>query len=227
MKLLKQYEYAVDTLDSIEKVLNSTSRTSSEQLNDPNFDWQQWVYRMVKRTLIFVLLIKCFNYMIDSKIAGDPFGMQDRLSKFDFKKATDIDQRLSDIKGIDEISEEVQDLISMIKEPQKYWSKGAKIPKGVLLFGEPGTGKTLLARAIAGESGANFIFCSGSDFDEMFVGVGAKRVRQLFKEARKESPCIIFIDEIDSLLGGGRRNGDGNSSASATINQMLAEMDGF
>ena len=96
-----------------------------------------------------------------------------------------------------------------------------------MLFGEPGTGKTLLARAIAGESGVNFIFCTGSDFDEMFVGVGAKRVRALFKEARKQSPCIIFIDEIDSLLAGSRRGNSEHSSSRATINQMLAEMDGF
>ena len=97
-----------------------------------------------------------------------------------------------------------------------------------MLLGEPGTGKTLLARAIAGEAGCNFIFCSGSDFDEMFVGMGAKRVKQLFAEARKQQPCLIFIDEIDSVLSSSRRNGMGESSSSrATLNQILAEMDGF
>lgn len=115
----------------------------------------------------------------------------------------------------------------MLKNPDAYTSKGANFLKGVLLFGEPGTGKTLLARAIAGESGVNFIFCSGSDFDEMYAGVGAKRVRELFKEARKHSPCIIFIDEIDSLLAGSRRSNDEHSSSRATVNQILAEMDGF
>ena len=115
----------------------------------------------------------------------------------------------------------------MIADPAKYWKKGAKLHKGVLLFGDPGVGKTLLARAIAGESGANFIFCSGSDFDEMFVGVGAWRVRQLFKEARKQAPCIIFIDEIDSLLSGSRRDSMEQSSSRATINQVLSELDGF
>ena len=99
----------------------------------------------------------------------------------------------------------MENIIRVIKNPEQYREKGSKLFKGVMLFGEPGTGKTLLARAIAGEAGVNFIFCSGSDFDEMFVGVGAKRVRQLFKEARKQSPCIIFIDEIDSLLSGSRR----------------------
>jgi ATP-dependent metalloprotease len=115
----------------------------------------------------------------------------------------------------------------MIKEPHKYREKGAKLHRGVLLFGEPGVGKTLMARAIAGEAGTNFIFCSGSQFDEMFVGVGAKRIRQLFAEARKNTPCIIFIDEIDSLLTKGRRQSGESSSSRATINQFLAEMDGF
>jgi len=131
------------------------------------------------------------------------------------------------VKGIDEIKEEVNNLIRMIKDPYKYKDKGAKLNRGVLLFGEPGVGKTLLARAIAGEAGTNFIFCSGSQFDEMYVGVGAKRIRELFKEARKHSPCIIFIDEIDSLLTKGRRSSGESSSSRATINQFLAEMDGF
>ena len=157
---------------------------------------------------------------------NDQFGGQS--AKFEIKTAQDIETRLSDVKGIDEISEEVQNVIKIIKDPDLYREKGAKLHKGVLLFGEPGTGKTLLARAIAGEAGVNFIFCSGSDFDEMFVGVGAKRIRQLFKEARKSSPCIIFIDEIDSLLSGQRRKGSGeHSSSRATLNQILAEMDGF
>jgi ATP-dependent Zn protease len=97
----------------------------------------------------------------------------------------------------------------------------------MLLFGEPGVGKTLLARAIAGEAGTHFIYCTGSNFDEMFVGLGAKRVRELFAEAKKNTPCIIFIDEIDSLLAKGRRQSGEGSSSRATINQLLAEMDGF
>lgn len=115
----------------------------------------------------------------------------------------------------------------MIKEPQKYTECGAKLHKGILLFGQPGTGKTLIARAIAGESGTNFIYCTGSHFDEMFVGVGAKRVRELFESAKKNTPCIIFIDEIDSLLSKSRRYGSEGSSSRSTINQLLAEMDGF
>ena len=115
----------------------------------------------------------------------------------------------------------------MIREPEKYTSKGAKLHKGVLLYGRPGTGKTLLARAIAGEAGTSFMYCTGSHFDEMFVGVGAKRVRELFQEAKNHKPCIIFIDEIDTLLSKSRRFNSEHSSSRATINQLLAEMDGF
>ena len=131
------------------------------------------------------------------------------------------------MKGIDEIKKEITDLIRMLKNPTEYTSKGAKMHKGVLLYGAPGTGKTLLSRAIAGEAGVAFLYTTGSSFDEMFVGVGAKRVRELFEEARKNKPCIIFIDEIDTLLAQSRRFGSEHSSSRATINQMLTEMDGF
>lgn len=147
--------------------------------------------------------------------------------KFDIKKAKDISARLSDVKGIDEIKEEIDNLIKMVREPDRYHSKGANLHKGVLLYGQPGTGKTLLARAIAGEAGCSFIYCTGSHFDEMFVGVGAKRIRELFNEAKKHKPCIIFIDEIDTLLSKSRRYNSEHSSSRATINQLLTEMDGF
>jgi ATP-dependent metalloprotease len=114
---------------------------------------------------------------------------------------------------VDEIKGEILNIIKMLKEPEKYSSKGAKLHKGLLLFGEPGVGKTLLARAIAGEAGVNFLFCTGSNFDEMFVGTGAKRVRELFKEAKKLNNCIIFIDEIDSLLSKSRRFSGEHSSS--------------
>ena len=131
------------------------------------------------------------------------------------------------MKGIDEIREEISSVIRMIRDPTAYTSKGAKMTKGVLLFGPPGTGKTMLSRAIAGEAGVSFLYCTGSSFDEMFVGVGAKRVRELFKQARANKPCIIFIDEIDTLLAQSRRFGREHSSSRATINQFLTEIDGF
>lgn len=115
----------------------------------------------------------------------------------------------------------------MIKNPEEYTAKGAKLHKGVLLYGKPGTGKTLLSRAIAGEAGTSFLYCTGSSFDEMYVGVGAKRVKELFAKARTNTPCIIFIDEIDTLLSKSRRFGSEHSSSRGTINAMLTEMDGF
>ena len=115
----------------------------------------------------------------------------------------------------------------MIKDPAKYLDAGAKLHKGILLCGKPGTGKTLIARSVAGEAGVNFIFLTGSDFDEMFVGVGAARIRKLFNKARENSPCIIFIDEIDSLLTKSRRQSLEHSSSRSTLNQFLGEMDGY
>jgi ATP-dependent metalloprotease len=148
-------------------------------------------------------------------------------SGMDVKLASNIKERLSDVKGISEINEEINELLDMIKNRSKYTERGAKLPKGILFVGSPGTGKTLLARAIAGESGINFIFTTGASFDEMFVGVGAKRVREIFKTAKEKQPCIIFIDEIDTLLSNSRRGGLEHSSSSATINQLLSEIDGF
>lgn len=231
-KVQEQYRYARETMEFLETAINDNkgynSYSSGSGAGDQNFDWT-FLFRnifmlTIKRVTITGIFFFIMSYIIeklgqDSMLSKDP--------KFEIKKAGDIAQRLDDVKGIDEIKDEITNLIKMIKEPEQYRDKGAKLHKGVLFFGEPGTGKTLLARAIAGEAGVNFIFCTGSDFDEMFVGVGAKRVRQLFKKAREESPCIIFIDEIDSLLSGSRRESGEHSSQRATINQILAEMDGF
>ena len=139
-----------------------------------------------------------------------------------------VKTRFSDVAGVDEAKEELVEVVDFLKEPKKYTDIGGKIPKGVLLVGPPGTGKTLLARAVAGEAGVPFFSISGSDFVEMFVGVGASRVRDLFRQAREKAPCIIFIDEIDAL-GKSRMNGygGGNDEREQTLNQLLVEMDGF
>ncbi|HJO58615.1 MAG TPA: ATP-dependent metallopeptidase FtsH/Yme1/Tma family protein, partial [Nitrospinaceae bacterium] len=133
-----------------------------------------------------------------------------------------------DVAGVDEAKEELHEIIEFLKEPQKFSKLGGKIPKGVLLVGPPGTGKTLLAKAIAGEANVPFFSISGSDFVEMFVGVGASRVRDLFEQGKKNSPCIIFIDEIDAV---GRHRGaglgGGHDEREQTLNQLLVEMDGF
>ena len=139
-----------------------------------------------------------------------------------------VKTRFSDVAGVDEAKEELVEVVDFLKTPKKYTDIGGKIPKGVLLVGPPGTGKTLLARAVAGEAGVPFFSISGSDFVEMFVGVGASRVRDLFKQAREKAPCIVFIDEIDAL-GKSRVNGygGGNDEREQTLNQLLVEMDGF
>lgn len=136
------------------------------------------------------------------------------------------DVKLDDVAGNDELKKEIKNIIDFMKNPKKYTEKGAKLPKGLLLYGPPGTGKTLIAKAIAGESNIPFFNVCGSDFIEMFVGVGAKRVRKLFAEARKKAPCIIFIDEFDAL-GSKRTVNTGDSEKRQTINAILSEMDGF
>jgi len=133
--------------------------------------------------------------------------------------------RFSDVHGVDEAKEELKDVVEFLKDPSKFAELGGKLPKGVLLTGEPGTGKTMLARAVAGEAGVPFLFASGSEFDEMFVGVGAKRVRDLFATARKKQPAIIFIDELDAV--GGKRSARDQQYMKQTLNQLLVEMDGF
>lgn len=140
--------------------------------------------------------------------------------------ARNISVRFSDVKGCDEVKQELVEVVEFLKNPSKFTQLGAKLPKGILLSGPPGTGKTLLARAIAGEAGVNFLFCSGSSFDELFVGVGPRRVRTLFEEAKKKAPCIIFIDEIDSV-GSKRSKLSFTASRESTLNQLLTEMDGF
>ena len=133
-----------------------------------------------------------------------------------------------DVAGVEEAKDELQEIVEFLKDPQKFQKLGGKIPKGVLLMGPPGTGKTLLARAIAGEANVPFFSISGSDFVEMFVGVGASRVRDLFEQGKKNAPCIIFIDEIDAV---GRHRGaglgGGHDEREQTLNQLLVEMDGF
>jgi cell division protease FtsH len=140
----------------------------------------------------------------------------------------DISTRFNDVAGVDEAKEELVEVVDFLKNPKKYTDIGGKIPKGVLLVGPPGTGKTLLARAVAGEAGVSFFRMSGADFVEMFVGVGAARVRDLFKQARDKAPCIIFIDELDAI-GKSRINNfaGGNDEREQTLNQLLVEMDGF
>jgi cell division protease FtsH len=178
--------------------------------------------------LPMVLLVVLFFFMMQQTQGGGnrvmSFGKsRARLHSDDKRKVT-----FEDVAGADEVKEELQEIVEFLKNPKKFIDLGARIPKGVLLFGPPGTGKTLLARAVAGEAGVPFFSISGSDFVEMFVGVGASRVRDLFEQAKKNAPCIVFIDEIDAV---GRQRGaglgGGHDEREQTLNQLLVEMDGF
>jgi len=178
----------------------------------------------------FFLLTFIFFIIRSFMFSGGPGGMPPNpfLKNQEFKVEEDIETRFSDVEGIDAAKDELEEIVDFLKQPERYFGSGAKIPRGALLAGKPGTGKTLLARAIAGESNVPFIQCSAANFVEMFVGVGAKRVRDLFEVARENQPCIIFIDEIDAV--GKQRSAGGmpsNDEREQTINQLLTEMDGF
>src|SRR5579863_7313882 len=160
--------------------------------------------------------------------AGGPLGglIKNQSRKFD--KATSVNVTFNDIAGLKAAKSDLQEIVQFLKEPERFQRLGGKVPRGVLLAGPPGTGKTLLARAVAGESGVPFFSISGSEFIEMFVGLGAARVRDLFKEAKKSAPTIVFIDEIDAVgRSRGTGLGGGNDEREQTLNQLLSEMDGF
>lgn len=187
----------------------------------------QWVLPLLIIVLIWIFIMR--------RVGGSAGGPGAQIFNIGKSKATLFDNNtkvtvtFKDVAGLDEAKEEVMEVVDFLKHPKKYTALGGKIPKGVLLVGPPGTGKTLLAKAVAGEAGVPFFSISGSDFVEMFVGVGASRVRDLFKQAREKAPCIVFIDEIDAI---GRARGKsnfqgGNDERENTLNQLLVEMDGF
>merc|ERR1719487_1175211 len=162
---------------------------------------------------------------------GNPLGgIGQSRSKIQMEPETGV--TFDDVAGAEGAKLELTEVVDFLKDPTKYSKLGAKIPKGVIMEGPPGTGKTLLARAVAGEAGVPFVSAAASEFVEMFVGVGASRVRDLFNQAKKNAPCIIFIDEIDAIGrqragGGGGMGGGGNDEREQTLNQILTEMDGF
>ena len=182
---------------------------------------------LVNLLIIFLLLTALVMIIKRSASAsGQAFNFAKSRARFQMEAKTGI--QFDDVAGIEEAKEELQEVVTFLKEPEKFTALGAKIPRGMLLIGPPGTGKTLLARAIAGEASVPFFSISGSEFVEMFVGVGASRVRDLFKKAKENAPCLIFIDEIDAV---GRQRGagigGGNDEREQTLNQLLTEMDGF
>ena len=180
--------------------------------------------------ILTVVLVLVIMNMMNRQMSGGSNAKMMNFGKSRAKMSTDADKKVTfkDVAGLQEEKEELEEIVDFLKEPQKYVKVGARIPKGVLLVGPPGTGKTLLAKAIAGEAGVPFFSISGSDFVEMFVGVGASRVRYLFEEAKKNAPCIVFIDEIDAVARRrGTGMGGGHDEREQTLNQLLVEMDGF
>ena len=184
-----------------------------------------WLLNILSFVIPLVVLWILFGFLM-KRMGGGAMGVGKTTAKVYVEKTTGV--TFKDVAGQDEAKESLQEVVDFLHNPKKYRDIGAKLPKGALLVGPPGTGKTLLATAVAGEAGVPFFSLAGSDFVEMFVGVGASRVRDLFKEAQKMAPCIIFIDEIDAI-GKSRdsRYGGGNDEREQTLNQLLAEMDGF
>lgn len=219
-------KFAVSDVNDFQEELNQKEPGTKYELKgiDHSMDW---LVNLVPNLLLIGMLVFMMVMMMRQNGGGSKmadFGKsRAKLAKEDNIKVT-----FADVAGLDEEKESLQEVVDFLKTPGKYIEVGARIPKGVLLVGPPGTGKTLIAKAVAGEAGVPFFSISGSDFVEMFVGVGASRVRDLFEEAKKNAPCIVFIDEIDAV---GRRRGSGlgggHDEREQTLNQLLVEMDGF
>jgi cell division protease FtsH len=229
------FEYNFGDLQNFEKKLEETKAANNlefDKLNNEQTDLLDSIFAYLPFIFIIGLWLFFMRRMSGGGAGGGAGGQIFNIGKSK-AKLFDQDQKVKvtfkDVAGLEGAKEEVQEIVDFLKKPEKYTSLGGKIPKGALLVGSPGTGKTLLAKAVAGEAGVPFFSLSGSDFVEMFVGVGASRVRDLFKQAQQKSPSIIFIDEIDAI---GRARGKsnmtgGNDERENTLNQLLTEMDGF
>ena len=231
---------AVVTLsDGAVRTLYATDITKTEELTRENgiepvvddVPRESWFMTSVLPMLLVAVVCLLFFYMMSAQQMGGG-GANAKMMNFGKSRAQLANEKdrvtFQDVAGLEEEKSDLEEIVDFLKDPAKYTSLGARIPKGVLLEGAPGTGKTLLAKAVAGEAGVPFYSISGSDFVEMFVGVGASRVRDMFEEAKKNSPCIVFIDEIDAVARRrGTGVGGGHDEREQTLNQLLVEMDGF
>ena len=216
----------VSDVNAIQELLNSNG--VSYQMRDVKVE-NSWLSILLPCAMSLIVVIFLF-FMMTRQASGGSNAKMMNFGKSRAKMIINPDKlvKFSDVAGLDEEKEELEEIVDFLKDPQKYTNLGARIPKGVILTGAPGTGKTMLAKAVAGEAGVPFFSISGSDFVEMFVGVGASRVRDLFDDAKHNAPCIVFIDEIDAVARRrGTGMGGGHDEREQTLNQMLVEMDGF
>ncbi len=217
----------VSDVNDIEDLMRENGFNNYRVDDVPAFNW---LLVLLPLLLVFGAMFILFVIMNNQAAAGGGGSKMMNFGKSRAKMSTDENKKVTfqNVAGLREEKEELEEIVDFLKDPRKYTKLGARIPKGVLLVGPPGTGKTLLAKAIAGEAGVPFFSISGSDFVEMFVGVGASRVRDLFEEAKKNAPCIVFIDEIDAVARRrGTGMGGGHDEREQTLNQLLVEMDGF
>ncbi len=222
-------EVNIPSIDNLMETLNESMKAGTIEVSERSESFFMVILSLLTPFGILIIFLIFWFFMMNGSQNGGSKTMTFGKSKARMVSPQDKAKvTFKDVAGVDEEKEELEEIVEFLKNPKKFTDMGARIPKGVLLVGQPGTGKTLLAKAVAGEAGVPFFIISGSDFVEMFVGVGASRVRDLFEEAKKKAPCIIFIDEIDAV---GRQRGaglgGGHDEREQTLNQLLVEMDGF
>lgn len=224
-----QKRFSTSDINEVQAYLQSQAFTAYTVSDVPGTNWMVYVVPAIIEGVIIVMAIMLImNASANASGGGGNKMMNFGKSRAKMTASDQVNVNFGNVAGLREEKEDLEELVDFLRAPQKYTDLGARIPKGVLLVGPPGTGKTLLAKAVAGEAGVPFFSISGSDFVEMFVGVGASRVRDLFEDAKKNSPCIVFIDEIDAVARRrGTGMGGGHDEREQTLNQLLVEMDGF